>query len=207
MTTTTPLTFGPADLAALQTAHPEVRVIDVRTPAEYAAAHVPGSVNVPLPDLDEHRAELTAPGAGPTVLVCRSGRRAAAAEAQLRKAGLTEMHVLDGGVEEWIRHGHPVRALHDVGGWSIERQVRGVAGALVASSIAVSIAWPPARFLAGAIGAGLFFAAVSDPCAMGNLGGRLPHTRRTGGSCDLRSIVSTLPEPDAYERSAEEVAS
>ena len=84
MTTTTPLTFGPADLAALQTAHPEVRVIDVRTPAEYAAAHVPGSVNVPLPDLDEHRAELTAPGAGPTVLVCRSGRRAAAAEAQTR---------------------------------------------------------------------------------------------------------------------------
>ena len=33
-------------------------LLDVRTPAEFAAAHIPGSYNVPLDQLTEHRAEL-----------------------------------------------------------------------------------------------------------------------------------------------------
>ena len=65
----------PIDLHRLRSEHPDVRVIDVRTPGEFAGRHIPGSYNVPLPDLAEHRAELTSPDAGPVVLVCESGGR------------------------------------------------------------------------------------------------------------------------------------
>jgi rhodanese-related sulfurtransferase len=74
--TTLTRTFGPADLEQLRREHPELRMIDVRTPGEFASGKIAGSYNVPLPDLAEHRQELTTTGAGPVVLICRSGRRA-----------------------------------------------------------------------------------------------------------------------------------
>ncbi len=54
---------------------------------------------------------------------------------------------------------------------------RHVAGGLVLLSILASIVFPPARFIAGFIGAGLVFAAVTDTCAMGMLLSKLPYNR------------------------------
>ncbi|CAM2946904.1 rhodanese-like domain-containing protein [Mycobacterium intermedium] len=34
------------------------RVVDVRTPAEFETAHIPGSYNVPLDVLRKHRSEI-----------------------------------------------------------------------------------------------------------------------------------------------------
>lgn len=51
--------------------------------------------------------------------------------------------------------------------WALERQVRLVAGGIVASSVLGSIWAPRLRFLAGGIGAGLVFAAVSNTCRSG----------------------------------------
>lgn len=187
--------FGPADLTKLRDQHPEARVIDVRTPGEFASGHIPGSYNVPLPDLGEHRDEITAGAAGPVVLVCRSGRRAEAARERLDAAGLVDVQVLAGGVDGWHAAGAPLERVHGATTWSIERQVRGVAGAIVASAIVTSLWWSPARFVAGAIGAGLLFAALTDTCAMGSALARLPYNRRRDTSCDLPSLVSTLTEP------------
>ena len=50
---------GP-ELARLRRDGQDVRLIDVRSPAEYASVHIPGSYNVPLDQLGEHRAELGA---------------------------------------------------------------------------------------------------------------------------------------------------
>ena len=44
-------------------------------------------------------------------------------------------------------------------------------------SIAVSIGFPAARYLAGAVGAGLTYAAVSDTCTMARVLSRLPYNR------------------------------
>jgi rhodanese-related sulfurtransferase len=194
MAAMTGTTFGPAALEALRREHPVARVIDVRTPGEFASGHLPGSYNVPLPDLKEHRDELTG-AVGPVVLVCRSGRRAETAEAQLFDAGLRDVHVLAGGVLAWEAEGRPLVRLDRGTGWTIERQVRLVAGGLVATAVAASVWWLPARFLAGALGAGLVVAAVTDTCAMGNVLARLPHNRRrSGASCDLPTVVSTLTD-------------
>ena len=65
----------PAELADAVTAG-ETLLLDVRTPAEYGTARIPGSINVPV-DLIEKNA--TAIGAGinrDAVLICRMGPRA-----------------------------------------------------------------------------------------------------------------------------------
>jgi rhodanese-related sulfurtransferase len=74
------------------------RILDVRTPAEFEAAHIPGAYNVPLDLLREHRDELARHIGEDVVLVCRSGARASQAEQALGQVGLPGLHVLDGGM-------------------------------------------------------------------------------------------------------------
>lgn len=195
MTTATASPLRPTDLDRIRREHPDLRVVDVRTPGEFAGRHIPGSYNVPLPQLSEHRAELSSGAAGPVVLVCESGRRAGQAERQLVEAGLDRVHVLDGGVAAWEAAGGELVRPAGSAPWSLERQVRLVAGAIVASSIIVSVAWPPARYLAGAIGAGLTFAALTDTCAMGMALAKLPYNTRQRGGCDLPVVVSQITDP------------
>lgn len=194
-TTTTVTTLRPADLDRLRSEHPDLRIVDVRTPGEFAGRHIPGSYNVPLPQLAEHRQELTTSSTtSPVVLVCESGRRAGQAERQLADAGLDQVHVLDGGVAAWESTGLDLVRPDGPAPWGLERQVRLVAGSIVATSIAASVVWPPARYVAGFVGAGLTFAALTDTCAMGMALSKLPYNTRQRGSCDLPVVVSQITE-------------
>lgn len=185
-------TLHPSDLQRLRDAHPDLRLVDVRTPGEFAARHIPGSYNLPLAELGDHEAELRA-ATGPVVLVCESGRRAEQAESRLAQAGFPNVHVLDGGVAAWAGVGLAVARADGVAlPWTLERQVRLVAGGVVAAAIAASVVFPPARFVAGAIGAGLVVAAVTDTCAMGQALAKLPYNRRRPTGCDLPTIVDQL---------------
>ena len=74
--------------------------------------------------------------------------------------------------------------------WDLERQVRLVAGSIVALSILASIFVPGMKWVAFAIGSGLMFAALSNTCMMGMLLAKLPYNR--GASCDAQSIVAQL---------------
>lgn len=75
------------DLRQWLTSDDAPRVLDVRSPAEFAAVHIPGSYNVPLDLLREHRDELRE-HLDEVVLVCRSGARADQAEKLLAETGL-----------------------------------------------------------------------------------------------------------------------
>ena len=152
------------------------RVIDVRTPGEFAAAHIPGSYNVPLTLLEEHRRELTEHLDDDVVLVCRSGARACRAESVLADTGAANLHVLDGGITAWESSGGDVT--EGEGGWDLERQVRLVAGSIVLTGILASTVVPQAKWLSAGIGAGLTGAALTNTCAMGALLSRMPHNRR-----------------------------
>ena len=79
-------------------AQPGVTVIDVRTPAEYAAGHVDGAVNVDVesPDFAEQLATLDK--AGTYAVYCHSGRRSAMATDQMAQAGFTNVYNLSGGI-------------------------------------------------------------------------------------------------------------
>lgn len=165
------------------------RVLDVRTPAEFETAHIPGSYNVPLDNLREHRAELRAHLDEDVVLVCRTGGRAEQAEKALAEAGLPGLRVLEGGMVAWESNGAPVNRGKQT--WELERQVRLVAGSLVLSSVLGSIVVPELKWVAGGVGAGLTFAALSNTCAMGMLLAKMPWNRR-GDSCDMDGVVKAL---------------
>jgi rhodanese-related sulfurtransferase len=169
------------------------RLIDVRTPAEFETAHIPGAYNVPLDLLREHRDEIVRHLDEDIVLICRSGQRAGQADQTLRHAGLTNMHVLDGGITAWEGKGFDVN--RGTERWDLERQVRLVAGLIVAVSILVGAFVPGVQWVAFTIGAGLAVAALTNTCAMGMLLARLPYNR--GATCDAHTIVAQLVEPAA----------
>ena len=151
------------------------RVLDVRTPAEYETRHIEASVNVPLDVLQRHTAEVVSRLDGPVVVACQTGTRALDAQRTLRAAGATDVAVLDGGVPGYAAAGGPTVTGRQK--WALERQVRLVAGSIVLTSVLASLRRPKARFLAGGIGAGLTFAAVTDTCAMGRVLMALPYNK------------------------------
>jgi rhodanese-related sulfurtransferase len=155
----------------------EVVVIDVRTPGEFESVHLPSAKNRPLDQLDGYRDEIRGlvDEGREVILVCRSGARAHQAQEQLAAAGLPELPILEGGVLAWEAADGPV--VQDVIRWDLERQVRFVAGLIVLTAVLVSLVWPSARFVAGAVGAGLVFASLTNTCAMGMLLTRLPYNR------------------------------
>lgn len=154
----------------------DVRLLDVRSPAEYETAHIDGAVNIPVHELDGVMSELRDVGAE-LVVVCHSGAGATRACEQMLRGGVTGLRLLQGGVSAWEQSGGSLNRGRQR--WSLERQVRLVAGGIVATSILVSLRRPRARFVAGAVGAGLTFAAVSNTCAMGSVLARLPYNRLT----------------------------
>lgn len=175
-TTTRSTTLDATQVHAWRQEHAGPRIIDVRTPAEFAGSHIPGSYNVPLALLEEHRRELAEHLDDDVVLVCRSGARASRAQSVLVDTGSTNLHILDGGVSAWENAGGEL--VQGEQGWDLERQVRLVAGAIVLAGVLASTVVPQAKWISGGIGAGLTFAAVSNTCAMGSLLSKMPHNRR-----------------------------
>jgi len=184
----TSATIDAATLRELIDAGRAPRILDVRTPAEFETAHIPGAYNVPLDLLREHRAELLAHLDEDIVLVCRSGARAAQAEQTLAQAGLSNLKILNGGMMAWQAGRAPLN--QGRARWDLERQVRLVAGSIVLVSILASVFVPGLKWVAAFIGAGLTFAALTNTCAMGMLLGKLPYNR--GASCRVDTIVSQL---------------
>ncbi|WP_028934697.1 rhodanese-like domain-containing protein [Pseudonocardia spinosispora] len=162
---------------------PSVIILDVRTPGEFESGHIPGALNVPVDQLAAHAPRFPETLPREVVLVCQSGGRATAAQQHVPGS------VLTGGMTAWTASGGSTTSASGTR-WAMERQVRFTAGSLVLSGILGSLIWPRARFLAGAIGAGLVFSAVSNTCAMGTLLGKLPYNRASSG--DVEVAVSRL---------------
>lgn len=185
---TAPATIDSQCLSDLLGSTAPPRMLDVRTPGEFETAHIAGAYNVPLDLLREHRDEIVKHLDDDVVLVCRSGQRAAQAGETLRDAGLTNVHILDGGITAWEAKGFAVN--RGAPRWDLERQVRLVAGSIVLSSVLASVAVPKFKWVAAAIGGGLTFAALTNTCAMGMALSKLPHNR--GATCDAPTIVAQL---------------
>lgn len=184
-----PPVVDPEDLAARLRAGAPIRLLDVRTPGEFASVHVDGSYNVPLDTLGEHGRELRREVDDPVVLLCRSGQRARKAEEALRSAGMERLHVLDGGVSAWEAAGLPVTRGRPR--MSLERQVRIAAGGLAAAGGVLALVANPLFALVPAfVGSGLVFAGVTDTCGMAMLLARLPYNRAE--RCDVDAAVAAL---------------
>lgn len=155
-----------------------LQLVDVRSPSEFAAGHIPGAANIPMQEAESRLDDLNR--RVPVVLVCQSGVRASMTCAVLSDRH-PELVVLEGGTAAWMNAGLPVVATMRTR-WSLERQVRLLVGALVLTgtglSLAVGSAW---AYLAMAMGVGLVFASLTDRCPMAVLFAVMPWNR--GASC------------------------
>ncbi len=83
-------------------------VVDVRTPAEYAAGHIDGAVNIDVeaPTFDAEIAKLDKNAT--YAVYCHSGRRSGLATDAMGKAGFTHVYNLSGGIADLASAGGQV---------------------------------------------------------------------------------------------------
>lgn len=94
------LSVSARQLAALmQSADPHL--IDVRTPEEFAALRIAGSMNLPLDQLDPAALAARCGLDAPLYCVCQTGTRSQIAAQRLRAAGFHRVVHVDGGTSAW----------------------------------------------------------------------------------------------------------
>lgn len=100
---------GEVDVAALKAAMDAgpVRLIDVRTPDEFAGARVPGAVNIPLDELESRLSDVSQDKGDVVYLICAVGGRSARATEALAAAGFLHPINVTGGTNGWKSAGLP----------------------------------------------------------------------------------------------------
>ena len=87
------------DLKRRVDAGEELTILDVRNPQEYEIARIPGSVLIPLHELQDRLGELDP--AATIVAHCHHGARSARAVQLLRQMGYSRSINLAGGIDDW----------------------------------------------------------------------------------------------------------
>jgi rhodanese-related sulfurtransferase len=169
-----------------QAAGRKAQLVDVRSATEFATAHLPGAINIPLEQIELRTADLDAQA--PVVLVCQGGTRAHLASTLLAGSG-KDLVLLEGGTDAWLKAGYPV-VRSTASRWALERQVRLVAGILVAVgaflAVVTSIWW---LVVPAFVGCGLIFAGSTGFCPMGEVLARLPWNRPRKSAHHTAAIV------------------
>ncbi len=98
--------LDPASAQAKLAGKPKPFLLDVRQPDEYAQAHIPGAILIPLGELSRRIDEL--PRDREIICVCRSGNRSHSATRHLLSAGFQASN-LSGGMIHWSHAGLPVK--------------------------------------------------------------------------------------------------
>ena len=179
--------FPSITAATLQAQPPsQAQLVDVRSPSEFASGHIPGTINIPMDQIESRLADLSS--TTPIVLICQMGKRARMTAGLLEPCQL-QLSILEGGTSAWMHAGFPVvRSIKSR--WSLERQVRLGAGLLVLTAATLALLLDPRwLFLAAFIGLGLTFAGLTDICPMAEILGRMPWNRTA--HCKTR-----VPNPD-----------
>jgi uncharacterized membrane protein YdjX (TVP38/TMEM64 family)/rhodanese-related sulfurtransferase len=88
----------------------DVLLLDVRSAADFTGeqSHIAGATNIPLEELRGRLTEIGDYQERPVALVCRTDRRSASAARLLTAQGFTGVHVVKGGMTDWLRNGYPV---------------------------------------------------------------------------------------------------
>jgi rhodanese-related sulfurtransferase len=98
--------LDPHEAHRLLAERPDLRVLDVRTPAEHARHHLDRSLLLPIQELAARVAELATDT--PWLVVCEHGLRSRATCAFLAQHGFRELFHLRGGLASWLDERLPV---------------------------------------------------------------------------------------------------
>jgi rhodanese-related sulfurtransferase len=99
----------PWDLEEETGKNPELMLLDIREPDEYAAMHIQGALNVPRGilesscefDYEETVPELASARDRDIVVICRSGKRSALAADVMQQLGFKKVKSLKTGMRGW----------------------------------------------------------------------------------------------------------
>jgi rhodanese-related sulfurtransferase len=163
-----------------------VELLDVRTPGEFAAAHVPGAKLVPLDDLVP-AAFLKQRGANshPIYVLCQSGGRARKAVEKFQRAGIGNCVLVEGGTQAWMDAGLPV-ARRESKTLPLMRQVQITAGCVSAIGAALALIISPWFAVVPLLaGCGLLFAGLTGFCGLALLLAKMPWNR--AANCNSHS--------------------
>jgi rhodanese-related sulfurtransferase len=188
-TTQTKTSIRPNELGRLLSDGGRVELLDVRTPGEFAAAHVPGARLIPLGELDaadflKRHGET----GGPVYVLCQSGGRARRAIDKFQRAGFHGCVLVEGGTQAWIDAGLPVnrgesRVL------PLMRQVQIAVGSVSAIGAVLALLVNPKFALVPlVIGSGLLFAGLTGFCGLALVLAKMPWNRTD--SCNSTSCCS-----------------
>jgi rhodanese-related sulfurtransferase len=86
----------------------EAVILDVRTPAEFAAGHLPGAINIDVESADFVDRVAGLDESAETLVYCRTGNRSGVATDKMAELGFTDMADLQGGIEAWAAEGEQV---------------------------------------------------------------------------------------------------
>jgi rhodanese-related sulfurtransferase len=180
----------PRELHRLLGGGQPVQLLDVRTPGEFAAAHVPGAKLIPLDELDAAAfcRERAADGS-PVYVLCQSGGRARRAIEKLERAGVQGCVLVEGGTQAWIDAGLPVnRGASRV--LPLMRQVQITVGFLSAAGAALALTVNP-RFalIPLVVGCGLLFAGLTGFCGLALLLAKMPWNKTS--TCNSASCCAS----------------
>ena len=98
--------LAPEDAQRELQADPKLRLLDVRTPQEFASHRLPNATLVPVQELDRRLHELDRDASW--VVHCEHGQRSLYACALLAQAGFTKVANLRGGLAHWAACGLPL---------------------------------------------------------------------------------------------------
>jgi rhodanese-related sulfurtransferase len=170
-------TIFPAELSANLATGEIHKLLDVRTPPEYARAHLPGATLMPLGQLNVEAVLAGHELGTPIYVVCQAGARASQAIERFERAGCEDCVLVEGGTQAWIDAGLPVhRGARDV--LPLMRQVQIVIGSLSAvGAILALVVNPWFAIVPFFLGCGLLFAGITGTCGLALMLARMPWNR------------------------------
>lgn len=147
------------------------RLVDIRSPQEFARSNVPGAQNLPLADIGPFEDDR------PVVFLCRTGRRSEMNAGELAALTKGEAYRLEGGIEAWREAGLPL-AVDRRGALDLDQQALIASGALVILSALFAVIVSPWYFLiAVLVGADLIHCGRTGRSVIARLLSRLPWNR------------------------------
>ena len=176
----------PREFAKLADSGKKMKLIDVRTPIEYAEVHAAHAESIPLDTLRPESLRDSAREGEPLCVICKSGGRAKQAAEKLAAAGVAPVAVITGGTDAWLRDN--LQVVRQRGVISLERQVRIAVGVIVLTFATLSLTVHP-LFVSGCafMGAGLTFAGITNWCGLGLLLAAMPWNQKLSNtSCCAR---------------------
>jgi rhodanese-related sulfurtransferase len=95
------------ELNARLTGHSPLKIIDVRSGAEWRRSHIPGAMSVPVNELKARLASLQLDAQEPIITICLSAHRSIPAVRLLKAQGFENTVQLKGGMLAWWNKGYP----------------------------------------------------------------------------------------------------